>query len=199
MDYYQIISRNFQTTIETIALSVDSLAAPIELASQLMVGALLDDRKIIACGNGVDGALAQLFTINLMSRFEHDRPALPALTLGTDGYSVTAIAQSSNVNDIYSRQLRALGQVGDVLLCINSGGPASQLLRAVQAAHEREMRVVALSNTADNELGNLLQAGDVEIRCEAPRQPHIVELNTMTIHCLCELIEHSLFGNYEQD
>lgn len=199
MDYYEIISRNFQTTIETIALSVDSLATPIELASQLMVEALLEDRKIIACGDGVDGALAQLFAVNLMSRFEYDRPALPAIALGNDGYNVTAIAQSSNIKDIYSRQLRALGQDGDILLCINSRGTASQLLRAVQAAHERNMRVIALSNSADHELRELLHPTDVEIRIDAPRQPRIVELSTMSIHCLCELIERSLFGNYDQD
>jgi len=194
MDYYQIIAENFQSTIETIALSVDNLAEPIERGSQLMAGALLEDRKIVACGNGVDAALAQLFTCNLLSRFEHERPALPALTLGGDGASITAIAHSSGVIDIFSRQLRALGQAGDVLLCINSSGGANNLLRAVQAAHERNMTVVALSNTGDSELSTLIRSEDVELRVDAPRQPRIVELHTMAIHCLCELIDHSLFG-----
>ncbi len=199
MDYYQIIADNFQSTIETIAMSVDNLADPIERGSQLLAQALLEDRKIVACGNGVDAALAQLFASNLLSRFEHERPALPVLALGSDGASVTAIAQSSGINEIFSRQLRALGQPGDILLCINSSGSASNLLRAVQAAHERNMGVVALSNTGDTELGTLIRAEDVELLIEASRQPRIVEIHTMAIHCLCELIDHSLFGAYNQE
>jgi phosphoheptose isomerase len=198
MDYYQIISNNFQGTIETIALSVDALAEPVGRASELMVRALLEDRKIIACGNGVDATLAQMFTCNLISRFEHERPALPALALNSDGACLTAIAHTGGLNDIYSRQLRALGQAGDVLLCISSAGEANNLLRAVQAAHERDMAVVSLSNATDGELGTLLQAEDVEIRIDSLRRPRVVELHTMTLNCLCELIEHSLFGSYGQ-
>jgi D-sedoheptulose 7-phosphate isomerase len=199
MDYYQIIAESFQSTIETIALSVDQLAGPIESGCQLMTQALLEDHKIVACGNGVDAALAQLFTSNLLSRFEHERPALPALTLGGDGASLTAIVQSSGVNDIFSRQVRALGQPGDVLLCISSSTGANNLLRAVQAAHERNMSVVALSNTRDIELSTLMRAEDVELRVDAARQPRVVEMHTMAIHCLCELIDHSLFGTYNQE
>jgi len=194
MDYYEIIAENFQSTIETIALSVDNLAEPIERGSQMMASALLEDRKIVACGNGADAALAQLFACNLLSRFEHERPALPALTLGGDGASITAITHSSGVIDIFSRQLRAMGQAGDILLCINSTSGANNLLRAVQAAHERDMFVVALSNTGDSELSTLIRAEDVELRVDALRQYRIVELHTMAIHCLCELIDHSLFG-----
>jgi phosphoheptose isomerase len=199
MDYYQIISDNFQGTMETIAMSVDTLAEPVGLASQLMVRALLEDRKILACGNGVGSALAQLFASNLLSRFEYDRPALPALALGADGASLTAIAQTGGLNEIYARQLRALGQPGDVLFCISSAGESNNLLRAVQAAHERNMPVVALSNATDSELGTLLQAEDVEIRIDSLQRPRVIELHTMTIHCLCQLIEHSLFGNYNQE
>jgi len=199
MDYYQIIADNFQSTIETIAMSVDNLAPSIELGNQLMTRALLEDRKIVACGNGVDAALAQLFSSNLLSRFEHERPALPALALGNDGGNVTAIAHSSGVNEIFSRQLRALGQAGDVLLCISSSSGANNLLRAVQTAHERNMGVVVLSNPGDSELSTLIRTEDVEISIEATRQPRIVELQTMAIHCLCELIDHSLFGAYNQE
>ena len=199
MDYYRIIADNFQTTIETIAMSVDTLAEPIELGSQLMVRALLEDRKIICCGNGVDAALAQLFSSNLLSRFEHERPALPALALSADGSGITAIAQSSGFNEIFARQLRALGQPGDILLCISSSNGASNLLRAVQAAHERNMGVIVLSNISDSELGTLIRAEDVELRIDAQRQPRVVEMHTMAIHCLCELIDQSLFGTYNQE
>ncbi|MEZ5502646.1 MAG: SIS domain-containing protein [Halioglobus sp.] len=199
MNYYQRIADNFQNTIETIAMSVDDLADKIEQASQMMAAALLADRKIVACGNGVDAALAQLFTCNLLSRFEEDRPALPAVNLTADQASVTAIAQSSGINDIFSRQLRALGQAGDVLLCINSSGRAGNLLRAVQTAQERNMGVIVMSNPRDDELGALIRPEDVELRVCANRQPRTVEMHTMAIHCFCELIEHSLFGTYGQE
>lgn len=199
MDYYQIIAENFQNTIETIAMSVDTLAQPIEQGSRLMAGALLDDHKIITCGNGVDATLAQLFVSNLLNRFEEDRPALPALALGGDTASITAIAQSSSINDIFARQLRALGQAGDVLLCINSSQGAGNLLRAVQAAHERNMGVIVMSNTAEGELGNLIRAEDVELRVHATRQARIVEIHCMAIHNFCELIDQTLFGTYSQD
>ena len=199
MDYYQIIANNFQSTIETIAMSVDDPAEPIERGSALMASALVGDRKIITCGNGVDAVLAQLFASYLLDRFEADRPALPALTLGNDSASVTAIAQSSSINDIFSRQLRALGQAGDILVCINSSEGAGNLLRAVQTAHERNMGVIVVSNTQDGELGTLIREEDVELRVNAARQSLVVEIHAMAIHSFCELIDHSLFGNHSQE
>lgn len=199
MGYYQIIADNFQSTIETIAMSADDLATTIERGSQLMARALLAERKVIACGNGVDAALAQLFTCNLLNRFEQDRPALPALSLAADNASLTAIAQSGAYNDIFSRQLRALGQAGDVLLCINSADGASNLLRAVSAAQERDMGVIVMTHTHDNTLGAVMRSEDVALQVNATRQARVVELHTMAIHNFCELIDHSLFGSYHQE
>jgi D-sedoheptulose 7-phosphate isomerase len=199
MDYYRIIADNFQGTIETIAMSVDNLAESIELGGQAMAGSLLQDGKIIACGNGVDAALAQLFACNLLNRLEEDRPALPALTLVTESASITAIAQASGINDIFSRQLRALGEAGDILLCINSSSGADNLAQAIRAAHERNMIVVIMSNDGDNQLGQLLESKDVEIKVPATRQARIAELHAMVINNLCELIDYSLFGTYNQD
>jgi len=199
VDHYLLISDNFQDTIETIALSVDALANPISEASQLLVDTLLRDGKIISCGNGADGALAQLFACNLLNRFEHDRPALPALALNSDGASLLGIAQGGGLNDTFSRQVRALGQPGDTLLCISSGGDATNLLRAIQAAHERDLTVVALLHAGDAELGSLLQQEDVRIAVDHPRRARVVEMHTMVLQCLCQLIDHSLFGAYSQD
>lgn len=198
MDYYPIIAANFQSTIETITLSVDALAAPLARGSELMVRALLQDRKVLTCGNGVDAALGQIFTSLMVNHFERERPALPAMALGSDGASLTAIAQSNGINEVFSRQLRALGQRGDVLLCISSAGGSQNLLRAVQSAHELGMDVVALSHAGDKALGALMREEDVELRIEAVRQPRIVELHTMAIQCLCELIDFSLFGTYRE-
>ena len=199
MDYYPIIAENFQSTIETIAMSVDDLAGLIERGSQLMASALLSDRKIIACGNGVDAALAQLFACNLLYRFEQDRPALPALSLTADNASVTAIARAGAFDEIFSRQLRALGQPGDVLLCINSAEGSSNLVRAVQTAQEREMGVIALTHARDSSLAGVIRPEDVELRVNASRQSRVVEMHTMAIHNFCELIDHSLFGTYHRE
>jgi len=199
MDYYKTIADNFARTIETIALSADDLAEKIERGSRLMASALLADHKIIACGNGVDAALAQLFACNLLNRFEQDRPALPALTLSTDNASVTGIARDGSIDEIFSRQLRALGHAGDVLLCINSGERSGNLARAVRAAHERNMRVIAMSNVLDGELGALIQPDDVLLSVNSTRRSHVVEIHTMAIHNFCALIDHSLFGTYSPE
>ncbi len=199
MDYYRIIADNFQRTIDTIVMSVDPLAEVIERGGQLMAEALLADRKIIVCGNGVDAALAQLFTCNLLNRFDDDRPALPALTLGADSASVTAIAQSIGISEIFSRQLRALGQAGDVLLCINSSIGTDNLLRAVQTAQERNMGIVMMSNAGDSEVGTLMRPEDVELRVDVTQPARIVEIHTMVIHHFCELIDHNLFGTSNRD
>lgn len=199
MDFYQIIAGNFQANIETISLSVDELAAPIEHSTGLMTGALLGDRKIIVCGNGPDAALAQLFSCTFLSRLENERPALPALCLSGDASSLTAIATSSGVNDLYSRQVRALGQSGDILLCISSGDGHNNLIRAVQAAHERNMGVIALSNPNSGELSTLITSEDVELQIKAANRPRIIEIQTMVIHTLCELIDRSLFDSYTRD
>ncbi len=199
MDYYQRIAGNFQQTIELIAMSVDSLAQPIEHASQLMSEALLNDRKIIACGNGPDGALAQLFVSNLLNRFEHERPALPAISLGLDAASLTAIATTDHINDIYARQIQALGQTGDVLLCITSGSCHTNLVKAIQSARDRNMLLAVLSNTGTEQLGAVLRDGDIELQVSAQRQSRVVELHTMIIQCLCEMIELRLFGSHDQE
>lgn len=199
MDYYQYIADKFQVAIETISMSVDFMAEPIEQASQHMVEALLSDRKIISCGNGVDAALAQLFTCNLLDRFREERPALPALTLNTDNASLTAIAHSSGIEQIFSRPLQALGQAGDILLCINSSGSAVNLQRAVRTAQERNIGIVVVSNGQDEELVALLRPEDVNLLVHAPGRANAVELHTMVIHCICDLIDHSLFGTHVQD
>lgn len=195
-DDYQLIAANFQQVISTVAMAVDDLAAPIHQAAARMTATLLAEGKIMACGNGADASLSQLLTGTLLGCFEQDRPALPAMALAGDISSVTGIASQQGFNDIYARQVRALGQPGDTLICISSGTVPGSVLRAAQAAHERNMVVVALSNSADLGLAEVLGGNDVAINCSAERRPRVTELHTMVIHLLCELIDHSLFGNH---
>jgi phosphoheptose isomerase len=196
MDHYQIISGRFQAAIETIAQSVDILAEPLAESSALLTQALLADRKIIACGNGSDAALAQLFASKLLDRFEQERPALPAMALAADTASLTAIALQEGIEEIYSRQVRALGQGGDILLCIASGMPATNLQRAIIAAHERNMAVIILSTTTDEHMPQLLIDGDFALVIDCQRQTLATELHLMLLHALCELVDNNIFGNY---
>jgi len=196
MDHYQIISGRFQAAIETIAQSVDILAEPLAESSALLTQALLADRKIIACGNGSDAALAQLFASKLLDRFEQERPALPAMALAADTASLTAIALQEGIEEIYSRQVRALGQGGDILLCIASGLPATNLQRAITAAHERNMAVIILSTTTDEHMPQLLIDGDFALVIDCQRQTLATELHLMLLHALCELVDNNIFGNY---
>lgn len=197
MDYYPIIAANCQSSIESISLAVDDLAEPIGLAAQRICQALLEDRKLLCCGVGADSALSQLMVTNMLTHFEHDRPALPALALANDG--AMAIASSGDPDDSYGRQLRALGQAGDVLLCISSGAGHGCMTQAVLSAHERNMDVIALSNSRDDRLAGALSNHDILIGVPAARQPRVLELQLLALHCLCELIDHSLFGNYSGD
>lgn len=197
MDDYQIIAGRFQGTIENIAMSVDSLATPISRAGQLMTETLLQDGKIVCCGNGVDTAQAQLFTTAMQFALEVERPALPAIVLGGDGAGLTAAMDTGR--DPYAPLLQALGQAGDTLLVINSGEAGSALAAAVSVAHDRNMRVVALSNLADTSLPGLLRDSDELVLAQASARPGVVELHTMILLCFCQLIEHRLFGGYPGD
>ena len=198
MDSYQIIANSFQSTIESISLSVDDLAEPLERASGVMTNALVNDRKIIACGNGADAAIAQLLVCHLQHNSEQERPGLPAMALSQDAASITAIASHEGLDEIYSRQLNALGQEGDVLVCINSAtatAPAN-LERVIQSGHKRNMPVLLLSTTRDSTLIDLLEPEDVAMMVNAARQTRALELHAMVIHSLCELIDHNLFGSF---
>tara|TARA_R110000823_G_scaffold91174_4_gene201116 strand:- start:2402 stop:3007 length:606 start_codon:yes stop_codon:yes gene_type:complete len=199
MNFYRTIAGSFQATIEAVSMSVDTLAAPMERAAHAMATCLLNDRKILACGNGADAAMAQLFVLSLLGGHARERPALPAIALSGDGANLTAITQVAGSREVYARQIRALGQSGDILLCISSVAGDPSLLRAVQAARERNMTVIALSNSRDEETGTLLAASDIELKVVAPSAARVVEIHAMVIHCFCELIDASLFGEHHTE
>lgn len=199
MDYYERIAGNFQKTIELIANSVDTLAGPLEEAGQIMANTLLADCKIMVCGNGADTAMAQVFVSGLINGLESERPALPAMTLAQDPASLTAIATNSGMADIYSRQICALGQQGDVLFCIASSDFQPNLDEALTAARDRNITAVILTHEGDHLRGSENRDGAVELVISRARKPRITELQAMTIHSLCEIIELNLFGVYDQD
>ena len=159
-----------------------------------MTRSLLEDGKILSCGNGGSAADAQHFSSELLNRFELERPGLPAMALTTDSSTLTSIANDYAFVEIFAKQVRALGQPEDVLLAISTSGNSENVVRAIHAAHERGVRVVALTGRDGGAIAQSLGADDIEIRVPAERTCRIQEVHLLVIHCLCDLIDTELLG-----
>lgn len=190
----QRIIGHFAASIETKTLSAEELPPYIEMAGQMMVNSLLNGGKILSCGNGGSAGDAQHFSSEMLNRFERERPSLPAMALTTDSSTVTSIANDYSYNEVFSKQIRALGNAGDVLLAISTSGNSANVVQAIKAAHEREMTVVALSGKDGGDMTALLTENDVEIRVPAFVTARIQEVHLLCIHCLCDFIDCALFG-----
>ena len=197
MDMQHRIRQLFTDSIETKTRAMDVLGPSIEQASQLMVSSLLSERKILTCGNGGSAGDAQHFSSELLNRFERERPSLPAIALTTDSSTITSIANDYSYDEVFSKQIRALGQPGDVLLAISTSGNSGNVLQAIQAAHDRDMLVVALTGRDGGGMASLLLTEDVESRVPARSTARIQEVHLLAIHCLCDLIDRQLFGSEE--
>ncbi|GAB1263715.1 phosphoheptose isomerase [Aurantivibrio infirmus] len=193
----QRIIDTIHQSIETKMQAGEVLTPLIADASQLMVNRLLEGKKILVAGNGTSAALGQVFVSNLMNRLSHERPSLPALNIAADGACLTAISADTTFNDVFAKQIRALGQAGDLLLLLSSDGNGNNLVQAVSAAHDREMTVIALTSTQVGEFSRLLDINDMELRVPSPSNIHTHEVHLLTIFCLCDLIDFQLFGAQE--
>jgi len=194
MDMQERIRQHFIASIEAKRQSVEVLTPAIERAGTQMVETLLAGGKILACGNGGSAGDSQHFSSELLNRFERERPSLPAIALTTDSSTLTSIANDYSYNEVFSKQIRALGQAGDVLLGISTSGNSGNVLAAIAAAHDREMSVVALTGRDGGSLASLLLPEDVEIRVPASITARIQEVHLLVIHCLCDFIDNQLFG-----
>lgn len=195
MDAESRVSNHFAESIVAKQAAAETLSPIIANAGLLMGQSLQSDGKILSCGNGGSAGDAQHFSSELLNRFERERPGLPAIALTTDSSTLTSIANDYSYEDIFAKQVRALGREGDVLLAISTSGNSENVNRAITAAHERSMQVVALSGRDGGQMAQLLSAGDFEIRVPAERTARIQEVHLVVIHCLCDLIDESLFGN----
>lgn len=189
----RIIS-HFSDSIQTKQDSMASLSEVIEFASQKIVEALVNDRKVLTCGNGGSAGDAQHFSSEMLNRFERERPALPAIALTTDTSTLTSIANDYHYDEVFAKQLRALGQAGDILLIYTSSGNSGNLIKAAKVAHDREMSVIALTGKDGGALANTLIETDIEIRVPSWSTARIQEVHLLISHCLCDLIDHQLFG-----
>ncbi len=188
------IKNIFQESILNTRNSIEVLAPSISQAAAHMIQALLSDRKILVCGNGGSAADAQHFSAELLNRFERERPGLPCISLTTDTSTITAIGNDYHFDDIFSKQVRALGQSGDVLLGITTSGNSRNVIRAVEAAHERGIVCVVMNGRGGGEIATLLSGNDVNICVPNASTARTQEVHGIVIHCLCDLIDYQLLG-----
>lgn len=195
MNLHERVRKQFNDSIQTKILAMDSLSEQITIAGKVMAQCLLDNHKILSCGNGGSAGDAQHFSAELLNRFETERPSLPAIALTTDTSTITSIANDYSYNEIFSKQLKALGQKGDILLAISTSGNSRNVIEAIHAAHDRGLIVIALTGREGGEMAALLEPTDLELRVPAQNTARIQETHLLIIHCLCDLIDRQLFGN----
>jgi phosphoheptose isomerase len=191
------IRSHFTDSIQTKINSADTITNIIAEASEEIVQALLEGHKILCCGNGGSACDALHFSSSMINRFKQERPSLPAIALSTDMSSLTAIANDYHFSDIFAKQIRALGQTGDLLLAISTSGNSANIVSAIKAAHDKNMRVIALTGYDGGKLPDYLQEQDIEIRVPAYDTARIQETHILIIHCICDIIDFRLFSHEE--
>jgi len=197
IDHLERIRGHFNDSATLKQAAAQTMAAPIARAGAILTDCLFADGKILSCGNGGSAADAQHFAAELVGRFERERPELPAISLATDTSLLSAVANDYGFENVFARQVRALGTKGDVLLAISTSGNSTNVVAAVEAAHEREMHVVALTGKSGGRIGEMLQPGDVHLCVPHERTMRIQEVHLLTIHCLCDAIDATLLGDEE--
>ncbi|MDO8413923.1 MAG: phosphoheptose isomerase [Gallionellaceae bacterium] len=194
MDLTDRICQHFDDSAQIKLQAKELLAQPIAYAAKALVACLMNEGKILSCGNGGSAADAQHFAAELLNRFEVERPGLAAIALTTDSSVLTSIANDYSYSQVFSRQVRALGMAGDVLLAISTSGNSANVVEAVHAAHERGMRVIALIGHNGGVIKGILAADDIRIWVDADNTARIQEVHLLILHCLCDAIDHLLMG-----
>ncbi|OQK17352.1 phosphoheptose isomerase [Methyloprofundus sedimenti] len=189
------IKQQITESIQTQQLVLDEVSEYIECAAQQIVNALLADKKILSCGNAASVSNVQYFTSIMINRYERVRPSLPAISLVNDVQMITSIANTQHYDDVFSKQLRALGQAEDVLLIYSVEGSALNLVRLINAAHEKQIAVILLVGENETTLPALLHEEDVCVSVPSQSAQRIHEVHLLITHCLCDLVDSQLFGN----
>ncbi len=194
MNASERIAQHFHESIQAKQVALDQLRPFIEQAGMLMTECLQHEGRILSCGNGGSAGDAQHFSSELLNRFEMERPGLPAIALTTDSSTITSIANDYDFREVFARQIRALALPGDVVLAISTSGGSDNVIRAIEAAHDRGAHVVVLSGRDGGPMALKLAGDDVEIRVPHEVTARIQEVHLLVIHCLCDLIDRQLFG-----
>ncbi|ADJ29515.1 phosphoheptose isomerase [Nitrosococcus watsonii] len=187
------IEQHFFNSAQLKLSAMKTLAPYIERAGHHLLESLRHRHKVLSCGNGGSAADAQHFSSELVNRFERERPGLPAIALTTDSSALTSIANDYHYDNVFARQIEALGNAGDILLAISTSGHSTNVICGIKAAHDCEMTVIALTGGDGGKIAPLLTERDVEIRVPAHNTARIQEVHLLVIHCLCDLLDHGLY------
>ena len=193
----QRIQQHFIDSADLKYQAAQILSKPIAAAVQAILASVTSGGKVLACGNGGSAADAQHFAAEFVGRFERERPELGAIALTTDSSILSAIANDYDFSVVFSKQVRALGSPGDVLLAISTSGNSANVLAAIEAAHEREMTVVALTGRNGGKMAQALRDTDVQVCVPHERTCRIQEVHLLVIHCLCDAVDNQLLGEQE--
>ena len=193
-DIESLVQSAFQASIDTKQQALISLSEPIMIASALLNRVLIDGNKIFSCGNGGSAGDAQHFSSELLNRYQRDRPGLPAIALTTDSSTLTSIANDYDYNQIFSKQLAALGQPGDLLLAISTSGQSPNIIEAIKVANELDIGVIALTGRDGGMMAQIIDHNSIEIRVPSDVTARIQEVHLLVIHILCELLDYQLLG-----
>src|SRR5487761_2138879 len=189
MEIKKRIIQHFKDSADLKLRVMDKLSAPIEQGAQVFFDCVANDGKILVCGNGGSAADAQHLAAELINRFEKERPGLACVALTTDSSVLTSIGNDYDYNLVFSKQVRALGLPGDSLLAISTSGNSPNVVAAIQAAHERDMRVIALTGRDGGAMAASLRPDDVLICVDAKSTARIQEVHLVCLHCLCDIID----------
>lgn len=190
----QRIEQHFIDSADLKYQAAQTLSKPIAAAISAILASVTSGGKVLACGNGGSAADAQHFAAEFVGRFERERPELGAIALTTDSSILTAIANDYDYAQIFAKQVRALGQPGDVLLAMSTSGNSGNVIAAIEAAHERDMTVVALTGRGGGKMNQLLRDTDVHVCVPHERTARIQEVHLLTIHCICDGVDTQLLG-----
>jgi len=194
MDLVSRIRGHFSDSAQVKLKAMEVLATPLSEAGELMAACLKKDGKILACGNGGSAGDAQHFSAELLNRFEMERPPLAAVALTTDSSTLTSIANDYSYEEVFSKQVVGLGRPGDVLLAISTSGNSPNVLKAMQAAHERSMTVVALTGKSGGKMSGMLREEDINLCVPSGSTARIQEVHLICLHCICDAIDCILLG-----
>jgi D-sedoheptulose 7-phosphate isomerase len=191
----QRIQQQFFDSADLQYAAAEVLTRPVSDAAQVLLHTITSGGKVLACGNGGSAGDAQHFAATLVGRFERERPGLAALSMSTDASILTAIAKDYAFDQIYAKQVQALGQPGDVLLAITTSGNSANILEAIDAAHQKDMVVVVLTGNGGGKVNAALHEGDIHICVPHDRTARIQEVHLLVIHCLCDAVDVALLGD----
>lgn len=194
MDLAAHLRQHFDEGIELRQRMAETLPAQIARAGEALANALKSGRKALACGNGGSAADSQHFAAEIVGRFERERPGMPAIALTVDTSAITAIANDYDFDRVFSKQVEALGQPGDVLLAISTSGNSKNVMEAVKAAQAKAMVVIALTGRDGGAMGRMLRDGDFHLNVAHARTMRVQEIHLLVVHCLCEVVDNLIYG-----